>query len=224
MYALIHDSQLILGPIQWNYRLINGEIEDLEFDHRVSPRDYDNVPITIDVATKTYVIPAVEIIPEYDPRFQSVGNSVWSIVEENDIPIRVEFDYSINDKTLEQVKEEYKAQVAPIRWEKENQILTLTVNNTEVEVSTSREERSQLVNKKISCPDLQTVTHSYKFHNGVWLEIGCTEIDYILEQIDHEVQEAFDWEISKYNEIDACTTKEDVYNVILREPITPPVP
>lgn len=224
MYSLVHNSQLILGPIQYNYRLINGEIEDLELNYKVSPRDYENVPITIDVATKTYLIPAVQFIPEYDSRFQSVGNSVWSIIEENDIPIRVEFNYSVGDKTLEQIKVEYKSLVAPIRWEKENKILTLTINNTEVQVSTSREERSQLVNKKISCPDLQTGTHNYKFLNNVWMEIGCTEIDYILEQIDHEVQEAFDWELAKYIEIDACTTKEDVYNVVLREPPIPPVP
>ena len=218
MYALVHNYQLILGPIKYNYRLINGEIEELELDYRVSPRDYDNVPITIDVETKTYLIPAIENIPEYDPRFQFVGNFEWTIIEENDIPVRVEFSYSVSDKTLEQVKEEYKSLVSPIRWEKENKILTLTVNNTEVEVSTSREERSQFINKKISCPVLQTETHNYKFHNGVWVSIGCTDIEYILEQIDHEVQEAFDWEIVKYVEIDACITKEDVYNVILREP------
>ena len=53
MYALVHNSQLILGPIQYNYRLINGEIEDLEFDYRVSPRDYDNVPIAIQAINAT---------------------------------------------------------------------------------------------------------------------------------------------------------------------------
>lgn len=222
MYALIHDSQLILGPIRYNYRLINAELEELEIDKRVSPRSYEQVPIMFDELTS--LVPVTQIIPEYDSRFQSLGSFEWVIINENNYPERVEMSYTIGDKTLEQVKEEYKSLVAPIRWEKENKILTLTINNTEVQVSTSREERSQLVNKKISCPDLQTVTHSYKFHNGIWLEIGCTEIDYILEQIDHEVQEAFDWEISKYNEIDACITKEDVYNVILREPPTPPIP
>tara|TARA_R110000868_G_scaffold227546_2_gene480528 strand:+ start:414 stop:1088 length:675 start_codon:yes stop_codon:yes gene_type:complete len=224
MYALVHNYQLILGPIKYNYRLINGEIEELELDYRVSPRDYDNVPITIDVETKTYLIPAIENIPEYDPRFQFVGNFEWTIIEENDIPVRVEFSYSVSDKTLEQVKEEYKSLVAPIRWEKENKILTLTVNNTEVEVSTDREERTQFVSKLVSCSNLSNSIHNYKFRNGVWKEIGCTEIEYILEQIDHEVQEAFDWEIAKYVEIDACITKEDVYDVILREPVTPPEP
>lgn len=215
MYALIHDSQLVLGPIQYNYRLINSDLEDLEIEKRVSPRDYQNVPITLDENTSTYLLPAVQIVPEYDSRFQGTGNFEWQIITENGYPERVEMTYTINDKTLEQIKSEYKALVAPIRWAKENKILTLTINNTEVQVSTDREERAQFVTKLVSCSNLENATHDYKFRNGVWVVIGCTEIQYILEQIDHEVQEAFDWEHTKLQEIDACVTGEEVYQVSL---------
>lgn len=220
MFALIHDTQLLLGPIQWNYRLINSDLEDLELTKRVSPRDYENVPIQCDEVT--YVLPAVQNIPEHDPRFQSVGNFDWTIVrDENNIPINVQFDYSIGDKTLDQIKGEYKSQVAPIRWEKENQIITLTINNTEVEVSTSREERDQFVSKLVSCESVTEATHNYKFRNDVWVVIGCAEIHTILEEIDVIVQAAFDWEYSKLQEIDACTTGEEVYAVVLRDPPPP---
>lgn len=216
MYALVYDTQLILGPIQWNYRLINSDLEDLEIEAKVSPRDYENIPIYFD--NKTAVVPAVQIIPQYDPRFSGVGNFAWEIIRENDIPVRVEMTYEINDKTLEQIKAEYKALVAPIRWEKENQIITITLNNTEVQVSTSREERDQFVSKLVSCSNIADATHNYKFINDVWVVIGCNEIQTILEEIDHHVQEAFDWEYSKLQEIDACVTGEEVYNVVLREP------
>lgn len=220
MYSLIHNYQLILGPIKWNYRLINGELEDLEVDGKVSPRDYENVPITFDEVT--YLIPAVEIISApYDPRFQSLGNFTWEIIEENGVPLRVEYTYPVLDKTLDQIKAEYKALVAPIRWEKENQIITVTINNTEVEVSTSRDERDQFVSKLVSCESVTEATHNYKFRNDVWVVIGCAEIHTILEEIDVVVQAAFDWEYSKYQEIDACTTGEEVYAVILRDPVTP---
>jgi hypothetical protein len=215
MYALIHDSQLLLGPIQYNYRLINSDLEDLEIEKRVSPRDYQNVPITLDANTSTYLLPAVQNVPEYDSRFQGVGNFEWEIIKENGIPVRVEFNYVIGDKTLEQIKEEYKSLVKPIRQQKENKILTLTINNTEIEVSTDREERAQFVTKLVSCSNVENATHDYKFRNGAWSVIGCTEIQYILEQIDHEVQEAFDWEHTKLQEIDACTTGEEVYQVSL---------
>lgn len=218
MYALIHNSQLILGPIQWNYRLINGELEDLEVDARVSPRDYENVPFTFD--ENTYLIPAVQNIPEYDGRFQSVGNFDWEIIQENDVPVRVEFTYPILDKTLDQIKQEYKSQLPDIRRQKETQIIDVTLGETTVQVSTSREERVSFVSKLVSSPG----PHNFKFENNVWLQITTTELEYVISQIDAKVQEAFDWEYSKVQEIDACETGEDVYNVIIREPVEEVIP
>ena len=213
MYALIHNSQLILGPIQWNYRLINGELEDLEVDARVSPRDYENVPFTFD--ENTYLIPAVQNIPEYDERFQSVGNFDWEIIQENDVPVRVEMTYPISNKTLDQIKQEYKSQLPDIRRQKETQIIDVTLGETTVQVSTSREERVSFVSKLVSSPG----PHNFKFENDVWLQITTTELEYVISQIDAKVQEAFDWEYSKVQEIDACETGEDVYNVIIIEPV-----
>jgi arsenate reductase-like glutaredoxin family protein len=212
MYALIYDSQLILGPIGYNYRLINSELEELEIEQRVSPRDYENVPIQIDA--NTYVLPAIQIIPSYDSRFENVGNFSWEIIKENDIPVRVEMTYPVTNKSLETIKEEYKQQIAPIRKEKENTYIDVELNGTTVSVSTNREDRLSYVSKLIASPG----THKFKFGNGVWLEITTTELEHIISQIDLKVQEAFDWEYSKLQEIDACITGEEVYNVILREP------
>ena len=210
MYALIHNSQLILGPIKYNYRLINSELEELEVERRVSPRDYENVPISLD--NSTHLVLANQIIPNYDSRFQSVGNFEWEIITENNIPIRVDMTYEIGDKTLEQIKEEYKSQVAPIRREKENTYIEVVVNGNTVTVSTSREERNLIVNKIISLEG----TCNYKFANDTWLEVVKTDLENILSQIDTKIQEAFDWEYSKIQEIDTCTTGEEVYQVVLR--------
>lgn len=214
MYALIHDNQLILGPIKYNYRLINSDLEELEIENKVSPRDYENVPIEIDSATETFLLPVVEIIPEHDSRFQGIGNFEWIIIRENNIPIRIEMTYSINDKTLEQIKEEYKRQVSPIRKEKENTIIEIELNGSNVLVSTSREDRLSFVSKLMASPE----THNFKFIGGVWLEISTNELQYIISQIDLKVQEAFDWELLKLQEIDSCTTGEEVYSVVLKEP------
>lgn len=218
MYALIHNSQLILGPIQYNYRLINGELEELEIDARVKPRDYENIPIQFD--DLTFLIPTVQIIPEHDSRFQSVGNFAWEIIQENDIPVRVEMTYPIFNKTLEQIKEEYKSQLPDIRRQKESQIIDVTINDTVVQVYTSREERVSFVSKLVSSPG----PHNFKFENNVWLQITTTELEYVISQIDAKVQEAFDWEYSKVQEIDACETGEDVYNVIIIEPVEEVIP
>jgi len=219
MYALIHNSQLILGPIQWNYRLINGELEDLEVDARVTPRDYENIPIRFD--DLTFLVPVTQIIPEHDGRFQSVGNFTWEIIQENEIwPSGVEMTYPISNKTLDQIKQEYKSQLPEIRRQKETQIIDVTLGDTIVQVSTSREERVSFVSKLVSSPG----PHNFKFENDVWLQITTTELEYVISQIDAKVQEAFDWEYSKVQEIDACETGEDVYNVIIREPVEEVLP
>ena len=215
MYALIHNSQLILGPIQYNYRMINGELEELEIDARVTPRDYENIPIRFD--DLTFLIPVVQITPEHDTRFQSVGNFTWEIIQENDIPVRVEMTYPISNKTLEQIKEEYKTRLPDIRRQKETQIIDVTINDTIVQVSTAREERVSFVSKLVSSPG----PHNFKFENNVWLQITTTELEYVISQIDAKVQEAFDWEYTKVQEIDACETGEDVYNVVLIEEVIP---
>jgi hypothetical protein len=212
MYSLIHDSQLILGPIGYNYRLINAELEELEVEGKVTPRDYENIPLQID--ENTYLLSVVQIIPEHDSRYQSLGNFEWEIIKENEIPVRVEMTYPVYNKALETIKYEYKQQVSPVRKEKENINIEIELNGTTISVSTSRENRLVYMSKLIASPG----PHNFKFGNDVWLQITTTELEYIISQIDLKVQEAFDWEYQKLQEIDACTTGEEVYNIILREP------
>jgi hypothetical protein len=212
MYSLIHDSQLILGPIGYNYRLINAELEELEVEGKVTPRDYENIPLQID--QNTYLLSAVQIIPEHDSRYQSLGNFEWEIIKENEIPVRVEMTYPVYDKALETIKYEYKQQVSPVRKEKENINIEIELNGTTISVSTSRENRLVYMSKLIASPG----PHNFKFGNDVWLQITTNELEYVISQIDLKVQEAFDWEYQKLQEIDACTTGEEVYNIILREP------
>jgi hypothetical protein len=212
MYAFIHDSQLIWGPIGFNYRLFNSELEELELVNRVLPKDYENVPIYFD--EKTFILPVIQIIPPYDVRFQRVGNFEWEIIKENDIPVRVEMNYPIHDKTLEEIKDEYKQKLPPIRKEKENVFIDVEIDGTIINISTDINERLSLVSKLIASPE----PHNFKFNDGIWMQISTAQLEYIISQIDAKVQEAFDWEYLKIQEIDACTTGEEVYSVVLMEP------
>lgn len=211
MYALIHDSQIVLGPIGFNYRMFNSELEELGLEYRVIPKDYDRVPIYFN--DKTCLLPVVQNIPEYDDRLQEPENSEWEIIKENDIPIRVEFTYSIIDKSLEKIKSDYKQPLSAFRQQKENVLIDINLSGTVVNVSTDFRERLSFVTKLVSSPG----PHKFKFRNGVWKEITTAELEYIISQIDAKVQEAFDWEYAKIQEIDACTTGEEVYNVIIEE-------
>jgi hypothetical protein len=209
MYALIHDSQIILGPIGFNYRMINSELEELGLYHRVIPKDYDRVPIYFD--EKTCLLPVFENIPYHDGRFQRVENFEQNIIKENDIPVKVEMNYSVHDKTLDEIKQEYKEKLPPLRKIKENTLIDIEINGIVINISTSVSERLSLVSKLIASSE----PHNFKFNNGIWMQISAAQLEYIISQIDTKVQEAFDWEYSKVQEIDLCTTGEEVYNVDL---------
>ena len=209
--ALIHNNTLELGPIGYNIKLINSELENFELEDFITPQDYENIPIHFS-DNLTHLLPIEKNIPDYDSKYSDLGNFTWEIIEENGIPTKVLFDYPVVDKTLEQVKNDKKQFLAPIRRQKENNIITLTINNTEVQVSTSREERILLSSKLASSTGL----YNFKFLN-TWLQIDAEDIQYILNQIDIKVQEAFDWELQKIQEIESCQTIDEVYDVVIYE-------
>lgn len=207
MYALVNGEELLLGPISFNTRMINSELEDLELDYRVKSSDDANVPISISEEIK--IIFARNDIPEHDPRFEVVFQTSHEIQEKE-----VVFFYTKRDKSLEQIKGEYKQLVAPERRNKENTNINLTVNDVEIIVSTSRDNRLALASKALG----NSGPYNFKF-GDTWVEITKENLEYILAQIDTKVQEAFDWELSKLNEIESCDTKEAVYNVVIVPPL-----
>jgi len=213
MYALINGQELLLGPISFNYRMINSVLEEeLEVEFRVTSQDYQSVPLSFTEDIK--ILPARNDIPEYDPKFQTVSQTSHTITE-----TEVVFSYGVADKSLEQIKTEYKARVAPERWNKENTTVTVAINDNEITVSTSRDNRLSLVSKLLSGDG----PYNFKFNDGVWVEISKTDLQTILTAIDTVVQAAFDWELAKLAEIDACADGEAVYVVEIVPPVVPPV-
>ena len=209
--ALIHNNQLILGPIKFNHLMIKSELEDLNITDEISFQSYQKLPIHFSDGL-THLLPSEEIIENYDGKYQYVGNLTWEIVELDNIPIKVNFNYPIINKTLEQSKNEVKAKLAPLRRKKENTILKININDTEIEVSTSREERMIISSKIVS----SSGPYNYKFNN-TWMEITKEQLQHIFNLIDIKIQEAFDWEYSKIQEIDNCSTIDEVYDVLIHQ-------
>ena len=195
----------------FNVRYINSELEDLEVEERISPQSYTDLPIHFS-DNETHLVLIEKVVPENDTKYHNIGNFTWEITKENDVPVKVLLTYPIIDKTLEEVKELRKQEVSPYRREKENTTISVNLNGTSVEVSTSREERLLLASKLAASPG----PHNFKFSN-TWLEITTEQLQTIVSEIDVKVQEAFDWELSKLQEIDACETIESVYDVVVRE-------
>ena len=214
MYALINGQELLLGPIGFNVRMINSELEELELPERfrVSSSDYQNIPLSITNEVK--ILPARNQQPEFDPKYEYLYGPVHEIKEDE-----VVFNYWKADRTLEDIKAVYKLRVKPERQLRENTSINVTVNSTEVEVSTDRENRLALTSKVVSGDG----PFNFKFANGVWVEVSKVDLQTIISAIDAKVQEAYDWELAKLQEIDACETKEAVYEVEITPPVSNPV-
>jgi hypothetical protein len=211
--ALIHNNSLILGPMGFNVRMINSELEDLELEDRITTQSYTNIPIHFSDEL-THLLLIEKEIPGYDPNYYNLGNFNWEIIEEDNVPIKVKLTYPLVEKTIEEVKYSRKQEVTAERKQKENKIISLTINETEIKIATSREERLILASKLSASPGL----HNYKFSN-TWLEITTENLQYIITEIDRVVQSAYDWELSKLQEIDACQTLDEIYNVIVKEEV-----
>lgn len=211
--ALINNDSLILGPMGFNVRYINSELEDLDIEERISSQNYTDLPIHFS-DNQTHLVQIEKSIPLYDPKYHNVGNFTWEIIKENEIPIKVLLTYQISDKTLEEVKILRKQEISPYRKEKENTTIFINLNGTEIEVSTSREERLLLASKLSAASG----PYNYKFNN-TWLEITREDLQYIISEIDKVVQEAFDWELTKLQEINICETIDDVYSVEIRKEV-----
>lgn len=208
MYALIHNNQLIIGPMRFNVRYFNEELEDLEINYNLTSTSVSQIPLHIDELT--HIVPVREEVPEHDPRFSKILPFSWEIIkDENNIPIELLLTYPIADKTLEEVKSEVKKLVKPERQRRENSIINLVLNDIEISVFTNRESRLEYVSKLIS----SNGPHNFKFANDVWALIEKTDLEYIINQIDSYVQQQYDWELNKIIEIDSCTSIEEVYNV-----------
>lgn len=207
--ALIHNGSLILGPIGFNIRMINSELEDLELLDRVSSSDFQNIPIHFSDGL-THIVPIEKIIPENDLKYHNVGNFSWEIISLNNTPDKLKITYDVINKTLEEVKNLRKNELAPIRKGKEDSIIKLNINNTEIFISTSKEERGVLLGKLLSSNGIC----NYKFKN-TWVRINKNNIQYIIDEVDKFIQNLFDWELKKIQEIDLCTTINEVYNVII---------
>ena len=214
MYALVNGQELLLGPIGFNVRMINSVLEEeLELPERfkVSSVDYQNVPLSITDEVK--ILPTRNQAPEFDPNYEYLYGPVHEIKEDE-----VVFNYWKADKSLEQIKNERKVGVKPERQRRENTTITVTLNDAEISVSTDRENRLALVSKVVSGDG----PFNFKFDNGVWAEVTKEDLQGIISAIDAKVQEAYDWELAKLQEIDACETKEAVYEVEIVTPVERP--
>lgn len=219
MYALVNKEILLLGPIKFNTRMFNSELDDIaeeydiEIGKKITLNDEGQVPLNVFTNDEVdlWILPTETQQPNFNSDTEFIIGPTHQVIPQE----KVSFTWTVQDKTLEQVKSEKISKLPEIRYNKEQTgIVTYTLEGNDIEVSTSRENRLSLISKSSSIIS----ESNYKF-GGNWATVSNTDLQNIISLIDTKVQEFFDWELSKINEINSCSDVGSVINVVIQEPV-----
>jgi len=224
MYTLVYMNQISITFDKWYLGRINSELRDLGVKYEVVMSDQDRVPFSLDLRTR--ILPLIEIRPDCNPKTQYLDGPLWDIQED-----KVIATYYTSPLNIDIAKGNLKQEVAVERYNKENVDLTLSlpfsppsyvpdsltvgvdflpVGRT-ITIRTDKASRSLLASK---LPSLGDQFVNWKLQDG-WVNLNRADIEYILSQVDKSVQSAFDWELAKVNEIDACSSLDDIDAVVV---------
>ena len=201
LYVLVQDGTVINGPRDWNRRSFESTLQDeLEITYQLPLSKTDSVPI--EIASGVRILSAELIQQNYNPKIEYLHGPFWNF--DNDIATGT---YVIVENEIISVKNSLKAIVADNRWKKETKGFIHNVQNHDVFITTARVDRDIFLQKYMMMGDNDTVT--WKFSN-VWLDLTKLQLGGIVAAGAAHIQGSYDWERLKVEEIDACTTLQDL--------------
>lgn len=207
-----------LGPMNWRPTFFQSCLrDDLEINF--------NVPLSNDSGEVIIVSDTVKIIPVRDIGLTSECNQkIQNIVGPyyNFFDTYAEMYYNVKDKSVEVVKSELKPIIAANRYRYEVMGVATTIQNKEVHLLTNREDRALY----LQAYQLGKDNINWKF-GSEFLSLSNSDLGLIVQAVTTHIQSAFDWEASKYQEIDSKQTLEelDAIKLISDNPIwEPPTP
>ena len=212
MYALVDKSQIKVGPRQYHIAFFRDYLTDqsVEFDLPYSYTDSETIIINDDIKIVYVQDPT---IPSYNPLTEQLAGPYYDTTVE---PITGHYD--IAPKNIDAIKNELIALAAEVRYEKENAGIELTVQNQQVKVGTTKEERS-------TWHQILTVigegTIKFKFSSSLWLDLTQSDVKQIVDAIVNYVQELFVWEAGMVDKINAATSSNEF--IAIKEEIKPAV-
>jgi hypothetical protein len=195
MYVAVYKNEVISGPSQWNFAMFNIRFEEKGLTTSV-PRTPQE-PFIINEDAK--VIPCDLTTPTFNDKIEYLEGPFITDVSGN----TAIGHYILREKPVDAVKYVLKQEVAAERYKKENKLIKATVQGTEVDVDVSRDNRNVFIQKLIMMGENEI--SSWKFPQGFFM-ITKPELTQLVATGAAHIQAAFDWEKSKGDEIDACTT------------------
>jgi hypothetical protein len=195
MYVVTQNDQVLLGPINWNYRLIRAVVEDdAETLIDIGPDSYQSVPMYF--ANNIKIRTAREIRENHNTRIQMLQGPEWSFNENEGVAY-----WAAVDKPIDLVRKELKDALANIRYNREILGTKVTIQGSLVTVETTRDVRNLFVQQYLLMP-ADGITR-WKFPEG-WFDLTKSDLGICVAGGVAYVQSCFDWESLKGNEIDAA--------------------
>ena len=209
MFVIVYDNQVVLGPMRWNkYRFENFLVEEHEITATLPSSNDPETMVTVNDSCTIYPVQGSPD-PQFNPTIEMLHGPFWDF--NNGVATS---SYQVQPLPVDAVKNMLIAQAANERYRREIAGTTATIQNTSVTLATDRDNRAVVNNTYLIMQDGDTV--QWKFPQA-WLTLSKQDLATAVTAINDHVQAQFVWENSKVAEIAACTTLEELANVVVLE-------
>lgn len=201
-YALVHNSRVICGPIEWNRNMFSAVLlDDLEITLQLPLTKVDTSPIIVDLLTK--IVPVEYVAkPNFNPKIQGLDGPFFDYSDAT----KVTCSYGVRNLPIEAVKNFLNEAVARNRYQEEVKGISITIQGQDIKVTTARGDRDIYAQALL----LNKAGAKWKFPNGVWLVLSLLELQTIVTAIMNHVQTVFNWEETKVAEINGKNSLTDL--------------
>jgi hypothetical protein len=210
MFVIVNKGYVILGPKPWN-KLMFQEVllEECEVEYTLETKNPNNTPIIVD--ENTSILPVIGLPePSFNSKIQRLEGPYWNLSD-----TQAEMYYTVGDLPVDAVKNQLKAVAINNRYTYETRGVKIIIQGTEVTVDTSRGSRDIFFDAYLSIGEDETI--NWKFPEG-FFTVNKTELGLAVSAGKSHIQNAFDWEMTKTVEIDACVTLAELNAVVLTTP------
>ena len=233
LFVIVKGTQVFLGPVTWNANWFRSTIKD-DFGIDFIPLTTNDLGTPITVMDDIKILPVVEMNrPPLNELTQTYAGPFWNIGEES-----AAASFTVVDRPVDHVKGDLRNKISAIRYAKETQGLTISLNDQQILIPTGRDQRSTFMNGlagtwklktmqtlQVPClprpgeepsPELLMTTETVIVEGPpVWMNLTEENLNTINSQIKQHIQSAFDWEAARMIEVDAATTNEELLAIEL---------
>ena len=212
IYALIDNNTIKVGPRDYHVGFFNDYLQSKNISFEIPfppPTDNSVIKITDEIS----IVP-VQIKYSSEPHIitEQLAGPFYEIT--NDLVVGT---YNIAEVNIESAKNKFKEFIANVRYNKENTVIKVTIQDTEVSILTHRgTNRDFYTQTYLLMNDNDVKLVKFPIEN-VWLSLTKADFLSILNSINTTVQSAFDWEHQQLLLLENAdkTSLETQYNDII---------